>query len=201
MQASPWLSPVKSDQVFHEKKNMLAFFSPWRDQITPHPMHTTVSVSPPLAPMGKWDFKYGGVEGEVGRLQNLGPRRTSVHERAYVYVGWVHGEKVRNEPTSSLRRRREQRRGGVLWVASCINTGYSKAHSQTYLCATIMYILQRLWHLTLLHKQKKNCGLPQLIQIEKKMDFSVTTLRLQHSIVSSSSSVMSGRNINWKWFY
>lgn len=44
-----------------------------------------------------------------------------------------------------------------------------------------MYMLQRLWHLTLLYKQKKkkkNCGLPQLVQIEKKMDFSVTTLRL-----------------------
>lgn len=170
-------SKVRSSLTWEEQHACIFLPLVWPDIPTPHARNSEC-ISPTCSTGKMGLFSKGG---EGGCLQNLGPRRTSVHERAYVYVGWVHGEKVRNEPTSSLRRRREQRRGGVLWVASCINTGYSKAHSQTYLCATITYILQRLWHLTLLHKQKKNCGLPQLIQIEKKMDFSVTTLRLQNS--------------------
>lgn len=206
---------------------MFAFLSPWRDQITPLPLHTHTRTHARARRHTHWHGSQSlnsecisptGSTGEMGLsskgghqdwakallvpwLQNLGSRHISVHERACVYVGGVHWEKVRNEPTSSLRRRREQRRVGCwVWVANCINTVCSKAHSQTFLCATIMYILQHIWHLTLLYKQKKkNCGLPQLKQIEKKTHFSVMTLRLQYSFLIWT--VKSGLNINWKWFY
>lgn len=82
---------------------------------------------------------------------------------------------------------RKEERTEKSWALGVGGQLYKYYMLQTYLCAVIMYIPQYLWHLTLLYKQKKkNYGLPQLIQAEKKIDFSVTMLRVQHSILYSS---------------
>lgn len=108
MQEGPWLSPIKSNPALHEQNIMFALSSPWRDQISPLPPSTwvdlsSVTASPLLGPLGKWDFQVrGGGHQEwakdllVPRLQSLGSRHISVHGRVCVYVGggaWTIGQK------------------------------------------------------------------------------------------------------------
>lgn len=130
-------------------------------------------------------FQVGGFKsglkpsGECPGSEDPGCR--SAHECIECLCGRGAQGKVKNQPTSSLRRRRgEQRRAGWwVWVGNCINTVSSTSCSQTYLCAINTYIMQRVficlqrlmwrgWHSTLLYKEEDDLFPPTAWNGKKK---------------------------------